>query len=71
MKKEKVKKEKVSLKQKVINKIQDKIQARVDIYTNDLIDKICVYIEKLACDMSNNYDLEQILDKVRNKEFLS
>ena len=74
MKKNKVKKEKISLKQRMFNKMFDKVapyvQNKVDEHDNWLIDKICSYIEYLALDVNNNYDLNDILIKVKNKEYL-
>lgn len=73
MKKDKIKKEKkkrVTLKQRIINSFSSKISNAVAEHDNWLIDKICHRIEILACDTNNNYDLEFILNDIKNKGYL-
>lgn len=69
MKKEKIKKEKkprLSIKQRIINKITPQVQKAVQEHDYWLIDKICHRIEILACDLEHNYDLEYILEDIKN-----
>lgn len=63
-------KKRISLKQRIINSIESKVQDKVKEHDDWLENKILDYIEYLACDVNNNYDLEQIFEKVKNKEYL-
>ena len=73
MKKEKVKKEKKSLRQKLADKLVVRMRPYVQTYVDNhdkwLIDKICHRIEFLS--LQDNYTIEMIIQDIKSGGYLN
>ena len=64
------KKLKMKMSQKIVECMQGAAAEKVAEFEKTLVDKICHRIEILACDNNENYDLEYILNDIKNKGYL-